>query len=144
MRYRENDGRCRGTLARTCLAASITVAILQAGCGMPSSTASIATIHPAELSDRIDAGTTPLTVDVRRAEEFAEGHLPGAINIPHGEIGNRLAELGQDRAREIVIYCRSGRRAGLAEVVLLEEGFTGVRDLEGHFLGWKSAGRPVE
>ena len=45
---------------------------------------------------------------------------------------------------EIVVYCRSGRRAGVAEAVLGEAGYTNIRDLEGHWLEWQAAGRPTE
>ncbi|MBY5992948.1 rhodanese-like domain-containing protein [Ferrimonas balearica] len=55
-----------------------------------------------------------LIVDVRTPEEFAEGHLPGAVNLPHGEIERRAGELGVGPEQTIVVYCRSGRRSGLA------------------------------
>ena len=101
-------------------------------------------ITPDTLVLRIESGDAPLMVDVRQAAEFAQGHVPGAINIPHDVMGERLAELGPDRDREIVIYCRSGRRAVVAEEILAAAGFTHVRDLDGHMLDWIAAGRPTE
>jgi len=97
-----------------------------------------------EMQQRIEEGTAPIILDVRRADEFAAGHLPGAVNISHDELGDRLDELGIELGEELVVYCRSGRRAGIAEKILGEAGFTNLRDLEGHWLEWKAAGRPTE
>ena len=52
-------------------------------------------------------------VDVRAAEEFNSGHIEGAKHIPYEEIGVRIGELTDDKSREIVLYCRSGRRSGV-------------------------------
>jgi phage shock protein E len=90
------------------------------------------------LAARIANGDAPLILDVRTPAEFAEGHLPGAINIPHDELASRVEELGVERDAEVVVYCRSGRRAGLAESVLVETGFSNVHDLSGHWLGWNT------
>ena len=73
-----------------------------------------------------------LLVDVRRAEEFAAGHLDGAIHIPHDETEARLAEYGADKSREIVVYCRSGRRSGIATEILRANGFTNVHNGGGY------------
>lgn len=80
--------------------------------------------------ERIEAGA--LLVDVRTPEEFQSGHLKGAINISHDETFERLAEYGTDKARSIVVYCRSGRRSGIAEGVLKEQGFTNVHNAGGY------------
>jgi phage shock protein E len=66
-----------------------------------------------------------LIVDVRSAGEYQTGHFPGALNIPVDEIGKRTAELG-DQGKPIVVYCRSGRRSGIAKVQLEKAGFTNV------------------
>jgi len=65
-----------------------------------------------------------LLVDVRTAEEFASGHLPGAINIPYGEIVQGIAALDVSASTEIVLYCRSGNRSGIATQSLGEAGFS--------------------
>jgi len=93
-------------------------------------------IQPAELAERIDSGTAPLILDVRTPEEYAEEHIPGAINIPETEISTRLSELNESQEKEIVLYCRSGRRAELVESVLLDAGYTDIRILDGHMLRW--------
>ena len=71
-----------------------------------------------------------LLVDVRSPAEFNAGHLAGAINIDHEEIISRTSELG-DKDRVIIVYCRSGRRSGLAKEWLIEKGFTNVTNVGG-------------
>jgi len=110
----------------------------------PSVTAQSEDIAASEMQERIENGTAPVILDVRTAEEFEEGHLPGAINISHDELGDRLGELGIELGDELVVYCRSGRRAGVAEELLGGAGYTNVRDLEGHWLEWVEAKRPIE
>ena len=66
-----------------------------------------------------------LVVDVRTPEEFAARHFPGAVNIPFDQIGGRTGELGA-LDRPIVVYCRSGRRSGIAKRTLEKAGFTNV------------------
>lgn len=97
------------------------------------------------LLARLDAQDAQLVVlDVRTAQEFAEGHVPGALNISHDELGARLGELAGARDKDLVIYCRSGRRTGLAIETLQQAGFSRLLHLEGDFLGWTAAGRRVE
>jgi phage shock protein E len=101
-------------------------------------------IRPAQLAARIDAGDAPIILDVRTREEFAAGHIPGAINIPHDELAERYGELVAAPGDEIVVHCQSGRRASAAERTLREAGYTHVLDLKGHMQGWKAAGLPIE
>jgi phage shock protein E len=79
-----------------------------------------------------------LLVDVRTPQEFSTGHVEGAINIPHTDVEQRLAEFGEDRAREIVLYCRSGQRSGLAQESLKALGYTRVFNAGG-YQEWVSA-----
>lgn len=62
-------------------------------------------------------------VDVRTEAEYAAGHVEGAIHIPHTEMSERYTELEQYEDREIVLYCRSGRRSGIALDILESQGF---------------------
>jgi rhodanese-related sulfurtransferase len=73
-------------------------------------------------------------VDVRSAGEFANGHLPGAVNIPVQELDRRLAEVGP-RDGELILYCRSGSRSGRAAALLRANGFTKVHNL-GPMTAW--------
>ena len=84
-----------------------------------------------------------LILDVRTTDEFASGHVPGAINIPYDEVGRRVEELGSDRDRTVVVYCESGGRAGKAEATLLASGFTDLVHLEGDMRAWRYEGRPT-
>ncbi len=102
-----------------------------------------ATMAPSELAGRIDDGSAPYVLDVRTAEEYADGHIAGAVNISHTELADRLGELDFAASEEIVVYCRSGRRAANAAATLVNAGFTGVRDLEGHMQGWEAAELPI-
>lgn len=67
-----------------------------------------------------------LLLDVRTPTEFAQGHLENALNIPYDQLRERVAELGPDRDRAVVLYCRTGRRSELARQSLRELGFTHV------------------
>jgi rhodanese-related sulfurtransferase len=81
-------------------------------------------------------------LDVRTSQEYAEGHVPGAINIPHDQVASRLAEVPKDK--DVVIYCRSGRRAALAAEVLESKGYSRLSHLDGDMNAWLEKGRAVE
>jgi phage shock protein E len=85
-----------------------------------------------------------LILDVRSQEEFAKGHVPNAVLIPHDELASRVTELGSDSGRPVVVYCESGKRAGMAGETLVEAGFTNVSHLEGDMRGWRESGHPTE
>ena len=70
-------------------------------------------------------------MDVRTPEEFADGHYPGAINIPHESILDGLNQLGVTTSTAVILYCRSGNRSGQAEQALREKGFTEARNAGG-------------
>lgn len=94
-----------------------------------------------ELLDRLRAGTATI-LDVRPEDEFQHGHLPGALNIPLGQLERRLAELPLDR--EIVAYCRGAWCVLSFEAVaaLRQRGYR-ARRLEDGFPEWKVAGLPI-
>jgi len=87
------------------------------------------------LAHRLVEEEGAILLDVRSREEFSAGHIPGAINIPHTEVAARMPELlalaADDRSKPVVVYCRSGRRSGLAKDVLREHGFSRVTNLGG-------------
>ena len=105
-------------------------------------TPEVRTLDPAILSMQVDLAEAPLILDVRSANEFAAGHIPLALNIPHDELQDRLSELPIDLDQTIVVHCHAGPRAQRAEAFLVESGYTDVRDLDGHWRGWTQAGRP--
>ncbi len=98
-------------------------------------------VSPAALDELARRPDAPLLLDVRSPEEFAAGHVPGAVNIPHDQVAQRLSEI--DRQRWVLVYCQSGRRAGMAEGVLAGASFD-VRQVEGSWARWKADGRPVQ
>ena len=72
-----------------------------------------------------------ILIDTRTPDEYAAGHLTGAILIPHDRI---LAEIGKhvpNHAEKIVLYCRSGRRAETARAALMADGYSDVENLGG-------------
>jgi rhodanese-related sulfurtransferase len=81
-------------------------------------------------------------LDVRTPQEFAAGHVPGAVNVPHDQLASRLAEVPRDK--DVVLYCRSGRRSALAADVLAANGYSRVSHLEGDMNAWVERGRPIE
>lgn len=70
-------------------------------------------------------------VDVRTPAEFAEGHVPGAVNIPYDEMPRRSSEVGPP-STPVLLYCRSGRRSALAGEALREKGFSQLYDMKSY------------
>ena len=97
-----------------------------------------------ELAASIDEDDAPFILDVRTSEEFSEGHVPGAVNVPHTTLADRLAELPDAGSERIVVYCHSGKRAQMATDLLQANGYTGIMELEGHMSGWREAGLPID
>lgn len=69
----------------------------------------------------------PLVVDVRTNEEFIAGHLPNSVNIPFDQI-ERLPSIAKDKTQPIFLYCRSGRRSGIAEQAIKKMGYQTIYD----------------
>ena len=110
-------------------------------------TGAVSQMSAEALSARLAPGaasTAPLVLDVRRAEEFAAGRVPGSRNLPHEQLVADPALLDAPKDAEIVVYCQSGRRANMALEALQKAGYTRLVHLEGDFPGWQSQGRPVE
>jgi rhodanese-related sulfurtransferase len=99
-------------------------------------------ITPAELHAQRESGTAPLVIDVRTPEEYASGHIPGAVNIPFDEVAQRIEELQAPNG--VALYCMVGPRARKGESDLLEAGHTAVFHLDGGLAAWQQAGFTVE
>ena len=95
-----------------------------------------------ELNARRVSGTAPVVIDVRTAEEYAAGHIPGALNIPFDQIAERISEI--DAQHGVALYCMVGPRARKGEAALLSAGYASVLHLEGGLAAWQAAGLPVE
>lgn len=95
------------------------------------------------LAKNEDVKTEVLLLDVRTVAEYGDGHIPGAINIPVAELPDTLAKLN-DKSQQIVVYCRSGKRAGRAINFLAEQGYQNLVHLEGDYSAWEKQGLPIE
>ena len=67
-----------------------------------------------------------IIIDVRTAKEYRAGHLENAVNIPHTEIAAKIADHAKNKEDKIILYCRSGRRSGIAKKILVDIGYTCV------------------
>lgn len=88
------------------------------------------------LLDYLSDHDTFLLVDARSPEEFAASHIEGAVNIPHDTVHAHAAELPADFAATIVVYCKTGRRAGLVRDSLVAQGYSDVRVLDATQIHW--------
>ena len=112
--------------------------MLLSSCGTPGSSSSgYRQISMDEAVKMMRDEKNYIILDVRRPDEYAEGHIPGAINVPNEEIGTaEIAEL-PDKSQLILVYCRSGRRSKEASEKLVKLGYTnivefgGIQDYEG-------------
>lgn len=137
------------------LLSAIVPAVLLGACGEPAtapstSTASdtaeavsgkVTTLDAAELEAMI-AQDEAILVDVRTPEEFVAGHLEGAINLPVETFEPGEVPIAGE-GKEVILYCRSDRRSGIAAEQLAEARGTTVRHLDGGILAWEDAGNPV-
>ena len=92
-----------------------------------------------QVAAALDRGA--VVVDVREPVEFRDGHLPGAVNIPMGQLTRRLDEL--DRTRPVYVVCASGNRSGAMVDVLTAAGYDAT-NVAGGTSAWIRAGRPIE
>ena len=79
----------------------------------------------------MDTESDYIIVDARTEEEYAEGHIPGAILIPEYEIADRAGTELPDKDQLILVYCRSGRRSKIASQALADLGYTNVKEFGG-------------
>lgn len=93
-------------------------------------------ISPAAFADKLQEPGVML-IDVRTPEEFAEGHLAGAINMNINDSGFESSLARLDKSKTYLIYCRSGARSGRAGNLMVSKGFTTIYNLDGGILAWK-------
>ena len=84
-------------------------------------------------------------IDVREADEYHAGHLPGALLIPRGMLEFKLSGTPELTARDlkIALYCKTGGRSALAALTLQDMGYLDVKSIAGGFDAWVSAGREI-
>lgn len=113
-----------------------------------------AAVSHAEETPKIDQGAllkrieqkdaSMIVLDVRSPEEYAAGHIPGAINIPYTHLPARIADLPDTTDKDIVLYCTVGIRAERGAQRLRENGFTRLLHLDGDMKAWQEKKRPEE
>jgi len=84
--------------------------------------------EPAAAGSASQVREEPLLIDVRTPQEYAGGHIKGAVNIPYDQLEARSDELPEEKNREIVVYCRSGQRSAIAVRTLRRLGYGRLRD----------------
>lgn len=84
-------------------------------------------------------------VDVREADEYAAGHIPGAVHVSRGMLEFKFSANPalQSRDLALVLYCKTSGRAALASAALHEMGYLNVRSISGGFDAWAASGKPV-
>ncbi|MBL4671770.1 MAG: rhodanese-like domain-containing protein [Arenicella sp.] len=99
------------------------------------------------LSEKLNTNSELVVIDVRSAQEFASGHVPGAVNISHHSILSDVTLLDRYQDQDMVFYCRSGKRAKSVTDALESGDYTSGRPLyhlDGDILGWISAGQALQ
>lgn len=98
----------------------------------------------ADVKQRLDAGETPLIIDVREESEYAAGRIPGAKHLGKGIIERDIEHEVPALDTELILYCGGGYRSALAADNLMKMGYKNVISMDGGMRGWKEAGLPVE
>lgn len=93
-------------------------------------------ITPEQAKDIMDSDEEYVLLDVREQEEFDEGHIPGAILIPYTQIETEAEKMLPDKDKQILVYCRSGRRSKIASESLAGLGYTNVKEFGG-IIDWQ-------
>ena len=109
----------------------ILVALLLAGCAAPAEGGSYRQINMDEAITMMEEESGYMILDVRTPEEFAERHIPGAINIPNETIGTEEIPELPDKEQLILVYCRSGNRSKQASEKLVALGYTNIVEFGG-------------
>ena len=97
----------------------------------------------AEVKRRMDGGEKFLLVDVREDNEWAKGHLPGAVHMGRGVIERDIEKSVPDASTKMIMYCGGGFRSALAAENLQKMGYTNVESMDGGWRGWVEAGLPT-
>ena len=97
-----------------------------------------------EIKRRLDAREKLTLIDVREDNEWARGHLPGAVHLGKGIIERDIEQAFPDKDAPLVLYCGGGFRSALVADNLQKMGYTSVISMDGGWRGWTEAGYPVE
>lgn len=121
------------------LAAAVTVGL--SACAAGSHDTGYVTRSVTEVQQTVTRQDHPAVIDVREPDEFAAGHVPGAVNVPLGTVPT----WAETQAKDVpyVVICHSGRRSAKASAYLAEHGFTQVTNVDGGTAAWIGQGLPV-
>ena len=97
-----------------------------------------------DIKRRLDSREKLTLIDVREDNEWARGHLPGAVHLGKGIIDRDIEEAFPDKGAALVLYCGGGFRSALAADNLQKMGYTNVISMDGGWRGWTEAGYPTE
>jgi rhodanese-related sulfurtransferase len=97
----------------------------------------------ADVKRRMDAGEKFLLVDTREDNEWANGHVPGALHMSKGIIERDIVQRVPDSGAKVILYCGGGFRSALAGDNLQKMGYTNVESMDGGWKGWVDAGLPT-
>jgi rhodanese-related sulfurtransferase len=100
-------------------------------------------VTPAFVKERLDAKTLPLILDVREPNEFAQGRIDGAVNIPIRTLAQNIQRLPTSRSTEIITVCPSGFRSAQVTMALTLIGYTNVKTMVLGMREWNARGFPV-
>ena len=120
------------------LATFLMTSLLLSSCAKSDTGKGYREISTDEAAIMMKEETNYIILDVRRADEFAEKHIPGAINVPNEVIGDSEIPELPDKSQLILVYCRSGRRSKEASEKLVKLGYTNIVEFGG-ILDWKGA-----
>jgi rhodanese-related sulfurtransferase len=98
----------------------------------------------ADVKRRMASGEKFLLVDVREDNEWAKGHLPGAVHMGRGVIERDIEKSVPDTGAKMILYCGGGFRSALVADNLQKMGYTNVESMDGGWRGWNEAGLPTE
>ncbi|MEM8497878.1 MAG: rhodanese-like domain-containing protein [Pseudomonadota bacterium] len=101
-----------------------------------------AALSPAELTALVN-NEEGLVLDVRDSKDYAEGHIVGAINIPHAKVSAQLTQIDKHKQKPVIVVCRFGQHAGMVSKILKASGFENVSKLSGGMAEWQSSQMPV-
>lgn len=152
-----NNGLSRKVRARSAVrqlgaVLCLSLALVAGACSSDAATTSDTTVEPAadvrvvpaeEAQQLLASDPQPVLIDVRTPEEFAAGHLAGAVLVDFNAPDFRDQISAYPRDVSYVIYCRSGNRSAGARAIMTELGFADVADIDGGIVAWTQAGLPI-
>ncbi len=115
-----------------------------AACGSSSMPAGYSEISTAQALERISADNEILILDVRTPNEFAAGHLPRAVNIDMNLQNFDRLMYNMDKEKTYLLYCRTGRRSGIALEIMMKQEFKSVLHMKDGIRQWTKEGLPLE